>query len=262
MLLGFQQRHARFRCNLDHEPKFHAFLVELQRPLRYARKIHQIIDQPHHVVQLPFHDPMHVGAFRIRRAAGARQNLHGIADRGERISQFMCQRGKKLVFAPIRIAGVKFGLSARGNIAKNEDDLLCKRAQSITKHQLLITFLYDEELALDAPLQVHQNGRHLLPIQFRHLQRALIVFIDLRTHSLPDDADEACSLLEANDVLKRPGQLSNQDPQKYVPFQGDGRARALAPAQPPMSERPGYTRGVSPEPVSPAVERASHCVHP
>jgi hypothetical protein len=100
VVLVLDQRPARLDGRLDDGRQGDARPFDLHLAARDARDVEQIIDQPHHVRDLPSHDPE-----RLRRraaAGGASQYIHTGADRRERVSELVRQRGQKLVLASVR----------------------------------------------------------------------------------------------------------------------------------------------------------------
>jgi hypothetical protein len=91
---------AQFNCTVHHARKRHDFLTELELPLRDARDIEQIVDDPHHVVDLPIrHLQLCVRLGRL--AARAPHQLDRESHRRERIPELVRQDAEKFVLAPI-----------------------------------------------------------------------------------------------------------------------------------------------------------------
>src|SRR5690348_9224476 len=76
------------------------------------------------------------------------------------------------------------------------DDLLGKGAGAISKDDLFVIFLDDEEVAADAALQIDQYIRDLTARQRRDLKSTPIVAIDLLAHCGADHAYVPGRLLE------------------------------------------------------------------
>ena len=80
-----------------------ALLPQRQLVGRDAADIEQIVDEPHHVLQLAGDDVVGLGLGRDRQAV-LLQNLDAGADGRQRIAQFVGERGQEFVLAPIRLA--------------------------------------------------------------------------------------------------------------------------------------------------------------
>ena len=79
-------------------------IVALERDLSpgNARDIEQIVDEPHHVIDLPLDDVARALVLRVRQPVNLHQ-LHGRPDGRERIAQLVREHRQELVLAPIRV---------------------------------------------------------------------------------------------------------------------------------------------------------------
>ena len=80
-----------------------------------ARDIQQIVHQAAQVGHLPFDDflrPAHARLIQLQTA----EDMGGIADRRQRVSQFMRQHGEEFILAPVGVEQVEFGLLHAGDI--------------------------------------------------------------------------------------------------------------------------------------------------
>jgi hypothetical protein len=105
------------------------------------------------------------------------------------------------------------------------DDLLGERAGPVAEDDLVVILLDDEEVALDATLEVHEHGGHLLPREFGDDQGGLIGLIDLVADPLANDADEARCLLQADHILEGAGEFADEGAEEDVSLQGDRQVR-------------------------------------
>ena len=102
---------AEFHGRVDEAGEFEALLAQFDLPLRDARHVEQIVDDPHHVGHLAVeHLPR---ARRLGRVAvGAPQHLERESHRGQRISQFMRQDAEELVL-PLVDQAQRFRIDAQ-----------------------------------------------------------------------------------------------------------------------------------------------------
>ena len=73
--------------------------MQLDDSTRDARNIEQVVDEVYELVNLALHD----GAHPVKRAAvftGQPQDVQGVLQGRERVSQLVCERREKLVLAP------------------------------------------------------------------------------------------------------------------------------------------------------------------
>jgi hypothetical protein len=99
---------------IEHGAQHHAPLAHLQAPARDARDVEQIIDQAHQLAQLALHDVHRVGG---RSAVADLQQSQRVANRRERVAQFVRKGGEEFVLAPIGVAQAFFGATALGDFA-------------------------------------------------------------------------------------------------------------------------------------------------
>jgi hypothetical protein len=79
---------------------------------RNPRDVEQIVDEPHHVTDLPLHDRAYA-LDRGRRAAGQANQLETGPDRRQRIPQFVGKRREELVLLAIGIPQLLLGFTHR-----------------------------------------------------------------------------------------------------------------------------------------------------
>ncbi len=95
-----------------------------------ARDVQQVIDQPGHVLDLPFDDGPHTGR-DAGVALGEREELRGGPDRGERRAELVREHREELVFPPVgleREIGRLLPLDRdRCRVREERDDLLFLR---------------------------------------------------------------------------------------------------------------------------------------
>jgi hypothetical protein len=103
MLGTLGQRAARFDGLIHHRRQFDPLPLELDPATANAAYVEQIVYEPGHLAQLPVHRGAdlldHVGV-----AVRSLQDLQHVAERGERPSQFVGQRGQKLVLDAVGVA--------------------------------------------------------------------------------------------------------------------------------------------------------------
>ena len=85
---GVEQWLACFNGGTQHCRQFHALLAQRQLVAGDARDIHEIVDQPSHILQLPI-DNLHRRSRIFRTRALELQDVYRIANRGERIPEFV-----------------------------------------------------------------------------------------------------------------------------------------------------------------------------
>ena len=78
--------------------------LQLDLAARDARDFEQVVDQPHHVVDLPLHHLADCACACGSLSPGQPQDLQRVADRRQRIAQLVRQRREELVLAAIRRA--------------------------------------------------------------------------------------------------------------------------------------------------------------
>ena len=77
-----------------------ALLAQLQLVAGDAGDVQQVVDQPGQVLDLPLDHVAAPAELRLVRPLEA-QHLHGVADRGQRVPQFVGQRRQELVLAAV-----------------------------------------------------------------------------------------------------------------------------------------------------------------
>jgi hypothetical protein len=97
---GLDERPARFHGGAHDGGEFDRFPPQLDLSASDARDFHQVVHQAHHVVDLPLHH----GAHAVRGGvvpAGEPQDVQRVADRRERVPQFVGQDGEEFILATI-----------------------------------------------------------------------------------------------------------------------------------------------------------------
>ena len=84
---------------LDDRPDVHDLLLELDLPARDAGDVQQVVDEPGQVLHLAFDDLRR--PFMVLSSRGSLQDLSGIADRRQRISELVGEHRQELVLAPV-----------------------------------------------------------------------------------------------------------------------------------------------------------------
>ena len=84
---------------LHHRRQFDPLLAEFQLAAGDAAHVQQVVHQPHHLPKLPLHH----GAGLLSGVPVGRQpdDLQGVADRGQRVAEFVGQRRQELVLAAV-----------------------------------------------------------------------------------------------------------------------------------------------------------------
>ena len=83
------------RCQLD------ALRAQLELVARDAADIEQVVDEPHHLAELPLHRIASLQQHSVRSPSVCLMISRRIANRGERVSQFVRERGQELVLAAV-----------------------------------------------------------------------------------------------------------------------------------------------------------------
>ncbi|MNT20416.1 hypothetical protein D3C72_1557240 [compost metagenome] len=92
MAAGLDQRHACFHGPGNDGLQVRAFHLEFDLAPRDAGHVQQIIDQVHHLIDLPLHHVAHArhGGGLV---GGQAHDLQAVANGGERVAQFVRQGG-------------------------------------------------------------------------------------------------------------------------------------------------------------------------
>ncbi|OEZ67326.1 hypothetical protein JAB2_23880 [Janthinobacterium sp. HH100] len=104
-MVRFDQRHARFHGAGDDGFQVCAFELELDLAPRDARHVQQVVDQVHHLIDLPLHHVAHArhGGGLV---GGQAHDLQAVADRCQRIAQFVRQGGQEFRLAPVHLGQI------------------------------------------------------------------------------------------------------------------------------------------------------------
>ena len=105
--------------------------------VRDARRIEQVIDHAHHVAHLSLHDASGLLSVAFARA-GPRQQMHRVAQRGQRVAQLVRQHRQELVLAAIRLDERLLGFLQVGDVERRADhaDEVAIRVQPRRRHRL------------------------------------------------------------------------------------------------------------------------------
>ena len=113
--VAFGKRPAGLEGVRDDGPQIHARLSQLQFIARDATDIEEIVDETDQVGELA---PEYVPgvAEKPRIPFGAKEDLERVANRGQRVPQFMRQRREKLIFTAIVFSQRRINLFALADI--------------------------------------------------------------------------------------------------------------------------------------------------
>ncbi len=92
---------ARFDCALQRLLDGRVLLAQLHAVTGDVTDIEQVIDQTHHLGDLPLHDPARGAQSRVRQL-GPLEQPQTVTQGRQRIAQLVCEHGEKLVLAPVR----------------------------------------------------------------------------------------------------------------------------------------------------------------
>ena len=93
------ERAGRLDGALHHARQFDPLLAEFQLVAADPAHVHQVIYQPHHLPKLPLYQSS--GLLQCRRFGCKPDDLDGVADRGQRIAEFVGQQRQELVLASV-----------------------------------------------------------------------------------------------------------------------------------------------------------------
>ena len=95
------------------------FAFQLDFPTRDPRHVEQVIDERHHVVDLPFDNrALALGA----RLVAQTHQLQRRQNRRQRVSQFVAEHGQEFVFGPVGRFGVAPGVRQLGHVERDDRD--------------------------------------------------------------------------------------------------------------------------------------------
>ena len=105
---------------LDDRRQRHALAAELQLAVRDAGKVEEVVDQPHHVRDLPLdHAP---GALAprlfLRRVARPGEDLGRARERRQRIAELVRERREERILPAVRLAQGALGRAAFGHLGR------------------------------------------------------------------------------------------------------------------------------------------------
>ncbi len=96
------QRPVRLDGTADDGGDFHGLQPQLDSAGGDPRDLQQVVDEPHHVIDLPLQHFQHAIGSRVV-AARQPQDIERIADRRQRIAELVGQRRQKLVLAAVSL---------------------------------------------------------------------------------------------------------------------------------------------------------------
>ena len=99
---GLDDRTAGFQGGLHHGGQLDPLLAEFQLVAGDARHVEQVFEQPGHELHLAVDHVPGPLQLRVGRALGL-EDLHGVADRGQRVAQLVGQRGQELVLLAVGV---------------------------------------------------------------------------------------------------------------------------------------------------------------
>ena len=129
---GLDQRTTRFHAVLHNGRQVDAFLAQRDLAAGDPRHFEQVVHQAHHVVDLAVHHVADAFADWVV-LAGQPQDVQGVANRCERVSQLVGEDGKELVLAAIGVAQRSLCLFALRDVARDlrgADDLAPRSPES------------------------------------------------------------------------------------------------------------------------------------
>ena len=95
------------------------FASKLDFPASDPRHVEQVIDERHHVVNLPFDN----GALALgARLVAQTHQLQGRQNRRQRVSQFVAEHGQEFVFGPVGRFGIAPGVRQLGHVERDDRD--------------------------------------------------------------------------------------------------------------------------------------------
>ncbi len=115
---GLDQRTTRFHAVLHNRRQVDSLLAQRDLAAGDPRHFEQVVHQAHHVADLAVHHVADTFADWVV-LAGQSQNMEGIANRCERVSQLVGEDGKELVLAAIDITQCKLSLFALRDVARD-----------------------------------------------------------------------------------------------------------------------------------------------
>ena len=118
--MRIDQRPAGFDGARQHVAQVDGLLVDDELPARHAVDVEQLVDDARQVLALAVDGLAHGLDERIIEIA-ARHERHGIADRRQRIAQFVRQHRDELVHA-LRRVGQRFGVPALRQVLRHHVD--------------------------------------------------------------------------------------------------------------------------------------------
>jgi hypothetical protein len=116
---GVDARPRRLRRDRDHGRDVDALLAQAQLAARHARRVEQVVDQAHEMIDLPLDHREHRRGVRAR--ARLAQDRHGTANRCERIAQLVRQRREEHVLAVVGLELPGFRLLLAGDVHQDVD---------------------------------------------------------------------------------------------------------------------------------------------
>ena len=112
-------RSSRIYGTIYHVPEQHARATKFDLIAIDAGDVKEVVDQAYHVPKLPVHHGTSLGD-GARISGGKSNNLQTIAQRGQRIPQFMCQEREELVLAPVLLSQGVLHATPLGDIGPRE----------------------------------------------------------------------------------------------------------------------------------------------
>ncbi len=115
-----QERLGRLERALDDGRERHPLAAQLQLPVRDAREVEKLVDQAHHVRDLPLDHAQRPFAPRpfLARVARSRQDLGRARERRERVAELVCQRREELVLPAVHRAQRTLGGAPLGHLGR------------------------------------------------------------------------------------------------------------------------------------------------
>ena len=113
-----EQRLRQLDRTLDRAGDVQPLAAQRERPAHHARDIEQVFQQPGHLRDLAVH---HVAAPVALDGvdAGHAQQAQCVANRRQRVAQFVRQHGDEIVFAAVGLVQRQFGQLARGDVHRH-----------------------------------------------------------------------------------------------------------------------------------------------
>ena len=109
----------------QHDRDLDSLLAELDFATSDAGHLEEVVDEPHHVVDLALHELAH--PLRVRMVACCEpQDVQRIADRSERIAQLVREDRQELVLAAVGLLERLLGALAIGDVALDAQQVLAR----------------------------------------------------------------------------------------------------------------------------------------